>query len=959
MDLPAAARARLKERAKNGFRVAARALTRPWPKLGAAARGFSLAQMVMLVAGLVPLAVVAALNAGVATSAGSDPVIAAAGDIACDPANSNFDGGQGTSDTCRQLATSNLLVNKGLAAVLPLGDIQYYCGSYEAFKSSYDLSWGRVKGITRPVVGNHEYLTHGSSGGATGCDSTNEGAAGYWDYFNGPGQLNGIAGRRGKGYYSFDIGSWHLIALNSNCGDVGGCSSGSEQGRWLEADLAAHPDRCTLAYWHIPLFSSGGRQASNTQSFWEQLQAARADVVLAGHDHIYERFAPQRADGTADSVNGIRSFVVGTGGANHTSMASTARNSELRHTGTYGVLMLTLHPTSYSWRFQPEAGATFTDSGSDPCHRTGGGGGSDTTAPTAPTGLAGTVTSGTRIDLTWNASSDNVAVAGYRIYRGGAQIATSTSTGYSDTSVQPGSTYSYYVRAFDAAGNVSGQSGTVNVTTPPDTTAPTAPTGLNGTAASETRINLSWNASTDNVGVVRYRVLRDGAEIGTSTTRSYADTKVQPSATYSYQVRAEDAAGNVSGPSTAVVVTTPDTTAPVAPTGLSGSAAGATQVSLSWNASADNVGVAGYRIFRDGAEIGTSTATSYADTGVEPGSTHGYQVRAYDGAGNASGPSNSVSVTTPLAPPPPGGGQALTSTFTPSDDATVAEGQPTTNFGSGPLEADASPKKDFLLRFALSGIGNGTVKSAKLRLYCIDPSSSGGRVREAEGAWDEATVTWRTAPAAGSTGPAALGGVSSGRWYEIDVTQLVKGDGPAGFRVGTTSGDGVDYASKETSTKPELVVDWESAPPPPPVFTAPLGGLPLTAVPGGTSLASPGTSATAGTQPAVGVRGIGRTVGKLRRKGLLVLVECPAESCVAKARGTLSRRSSRRKLELRSTGARIAAGAKASLRLRLSRAALVALRRARARHEKLVLVVVVEIRFDSGQTTTLRRTLRL
>src|SRR6185503_9254222 len=143
--------------------------------------------------------------------------------------------------------------------------------------------------------------------------------------------------------------------------------------------------------------------ASNTQSFWDQLQGAGADVILAAHDHIYERFAPQRSDGTPDAANGIRSFIVGTGGANHTSMAATAANSQLRHTGTYGVLMLTLHPTSYEWRFQPEAGATFTDSGNDPCHRTGGGGGGgDTSPPSSPSGLGGTAVSPTRVDLSWN-----------------------------------------------------------------------------------------------------------------------------------------------------------------------------------------------------------------------------------------------------------------------------------------------------------------------------------------------------------------------------------------------------------------------------------------------------------------------------------------------------------------------------------------------------------------------------
>jgi hypothetical protein len=290
--------------------------------------------------------------------AASDPVIAAAGDIACDPTSSSFNSGNGTSGSCRQKYTSNLLVNAGLAAVLPLGDIQYYCGGYQAFLQSYDPSWGRLKSISRPVVGNHEYLT----AGGTGCTIDNDGAAGYFQYFG------AAAGNPSQGYYSYDIGTWHLIALNSNCGHAGGCSSSTPQGQWLAADLAAHSNYCTLAYWHIPLFSSGGRAASNTRSIWRTLYEHDVDVVLAGHDHIYERFAPQTADGVLDTARGIREFIVGSGGANHTSITVVAANSEVRNSDTYGVLKLTLHPTSYDWEFVPEVGKTFTDSGTANCH---------------------------------------------------------------------------------------------------------------------------------------------------------------------------------------------------------------------------------------------------------------------------------------------------------------------------------------------------------------------------------------------------------------------------------------------------------------------------------------------------------------------------------------------------------------------------------------------------------------
>jgi len=288
----------------------------------------------------------------------NDPVIAAAGDIACDPTSQYFKGGNGTGNACQQKYTSDLLVNAHLSAVLVLGDNQYECGSYAAHMSSYDLSWGRVKAITHPVVGNHEDLTSGSPG----CSSDNAGAAGYFKYFG------AAAGSPAQSYYSFDIGTWHLIALNTSCGSAGGCSASSPQGRWLQTDLLTHKNQCTLAYWHIPLFSSGGRASNNSKALWQLLYNNNADLVLEGHDHIYERFAPQTTNGVLDSVHGIRSFIVGTGGADHTEIATIAPNSEVRNTNTFGVLMLTLHSNSYDWKFVPEAGKTFTDSGTGTCH---------------------------------------------------------------------------------------------------------------------------------------------------------------------------------------------------------------------------------------------------------------------------------------------------------------------------------------------------------------------------------------------------------------------------------------------------------------------------------------------------------------------------------------------------------------------------------------------------------------
>jgi hypothetical protein len=397
------------------------------------------------------LAPTASASSLAATAA--DPVVAAAGDIACDPTSSNFNGGNGTANNCRQKATSDLLLDPAISSVLLLGDNQYYCGGYQAWLQSYDKSWGRVKSITRPGPGNHEYLTSGG----TDCNPSNAGAAGYFRYFG------SAAGDPAKGYYSYDVGSWHMIVLNSECTDVGGCSATSPQGVWLRQDLAAHTNFCTLAYWHIPLFSSGGRASTRYRTFWDALYAADADIVLNGHDHIYERFAPQRPDGTADPARGIREFVVGTGGSNHTSLSTTFANSEVRNASTYGVLRLTLHAQGYDWQFVPEAGKTFTDSGSSACH------GStppppDTTPPTAPTNLTATA-AGTQVNLTWTASTDNVGIAGYDVLRDGALIGTATSTGYTDTTVSPSTTYTYTVRARDAAGNVSSPSNAATVTT--------------------------------------------------------------------------------------------------------------------------------------------------------------------------------------------------------------------------------------------------------------------------------------------------------------------------------------------------------------------------------------------------------------------------------------------------------------------------------------------------------------
>lgn len=271
----------------------------------------------------------------------SGPVLVAAGDIACAP------GEQRTAATCRQADTAALIARIDPDAVAALGDLQYPLGSLADFERSFGRSWGRFKARMHPVPGNHEYGTPG--------------AAGYFGYFG------DRAGPARRGWYSYELGSWHVVALDANCGTVG-CATGSPQQRWLRADLARHPRRCTLAYWHQPRFSSGlhGSDAA-LAPLWRTLQDASADVVLSGHDHDYERFAPQAADGHADARRGVVQFVVGTGGASSYPILFARPNSRAR-ASTFGVLKLTLGRGRYAWRFVGTPGERFHDAGEARCH---------------------------------------------------------------------------------------------------------------------------------------------------------------------------------------------------------------------------------------------------------------------------------------------------------------------------------------------------------------------------------------------------------------------------------------------------------------------------------------------------------------------------------------------------------------------------------------------------------------
>lgn len=270
-------------------------------------------------------------------------VLVGAGDIA---SCKNPEGAQATAKLIEQIP----------GTVFAAGDLAYESGSAADFKNCYDPAWGRFKSRTKPALGNHEYV-----------DPT---AKGYFDYWGAK------AGSSGKGYYSFDLGTWHIVTLNTNCyaKDLDGCGEGSPQDVWLKQDLGQHPDACIIAFGHHALFSSGvfKKHAVHPElkQLWQDLYSAHADLVLAGHEHSYERFAPQDPDGNADPHYGIREIVVGTGGRNHDLLGFAAPNSEVRDWQTFGVLKLTLAPGKYMWEFIPEEGKTFRDFGSGTCHNT-------------------------------------------------------------------------------------------------------------------------------------------------------------------------------------------------------------------------------------------------------------------------------------------------------------------------------------------------------------------------------------------------------------------------------------------------------------------------------------------------------------------------------------------------------------------------------------------------------------
>ncbi|MDX6298594.1 MAG: hypothetical protein QOI51_2451 [Nocardioidaceae bacterium] len=292
-----------------------------------------------------------------------DPVVVAVGDFACDPADRRWNDGGGTAAGCQQAATSNqLLTDTTVDAILALGDYQYECGDLADYAASYDPTWGRLDPLMDPTAGNREYQT-GTDALGVACPTDNATAQNYFAHFG------AAAHPVTSGHFSFDLGSWHLIALNANCGKagVGGCGASSAQTKWLKADLAATKQPCIAAYWHQPLWTGLGSNLLAYAPWWNALYAAHADLVLNGHIHNYQRFSPLSPAGAVDPGNGITEYIVGTGGEALQPIARTAAPQPVAYSKTFGYLRMTLHSAGWDAQFIDSSGAVL-DTSAGTCH---------------------------------------------------------------------------------------------------------------------------------------------------------------------------------------------------------------------------------------------------------------------------------------------------------------------------------------------------------------------------------------------------------------------------------------------------------------------------------------------------------------------------------------------------------------------------------------------------------------
>jgi fibronectin type 3 domain-containing protein len=574
-----------------------------------------------------------ASNEASATPTAGDPVLVGAGDIAvCGSSNDE--------------ATADVLDTMPSAAVFTIGDNAYDSGLLTEFNSCYAPSWGRagIKPRTRPAAGNHDYGNGNNNG------------EGYFDYFNGAGNFTGPAGDRDKGYYSYDVGDyWHVVVLNSECGIDASCSMTSQEA-WLRDDLAANDSKNVIGMLHRPRWTSGPTRPGDArqQPLWEALYDYGADLVLAGHDHDYERFAPQNANGQLDTTYGVREIIVGTGGASLSGFGTVAANSEVRNNNTWGVLKLTLHQSSYDWRFIRASGGTFTDAGTQATH------GAPSLAPVVDS-VAITPTSPLTNDTltatvtAHDPNGDPITLA-YQWTRNGVDIAGATASTLNLATAGNGNKGdSIAVRVTASDGTLTSAprtSSAVTVQNSPPTATVTLSTHNPSTNAVLTATASKADADADTVTLTFVWTVNGTVRKTTANSSALTDTfdLSQPGngdAGDVVRVEVTPNDGTASG-ATASDEATVDATAPAAPSGLS-AAVSSTAITLDW---ADNgePDLAGYNVYRaisgqptftklNGALL---TASTYRDTTAAGGQTYDYRVTAVDTSANESQPATAT-----------------------------------------------------------------------------------------------------------------------------------------------------------------------------------------------------------------------------------------------------------------------------------------------------------------------------
>lgn len=639
--------------------------------------------------------------------------------------------GDGAGGMTQAANVTNLVNSWNPNLFLYLGDV-YEKGTSTEFYNWYgtpDTFYGRFRSVTNPIIGNHEY--------------ENGVAPGYFDYWDNV-----------PNYYSYDANGWHFIALNSNCGLRKDCAVGQAQYQWLLNDLNTHNSTCTVAYFHHPVYNVGPQGPTTTMNdIWALLVQKGVDIVLAGHDHNYQRWVPLDGNGQP-SATGITQFVAGGGGHGIKPFSTTDPRLAAgfdTSPNSLGSLRFELNQYGASFQYVNYLG-TVLDSGAIPCN----GAPTDSVAPSVPGNLTATASTSTQADLTWTASSDNVGVAGYDVYRNGSfLVSLGVVTSYRDANLTQGAVYSYQVRARDAAGNVSGPSNTASVSmsaflfsdgfetgtiTPSWTTntnlaiqqqdifaglyaARQVSTGSAASYASKTlnttQSNLYYSLrfkviskGSNSAYLQRFRTSSNGAIAGvflsstnrlsfrndiaaTSNTSGplvttgvwhelqthlsingassqievWYDGELIPALSVTanlgtspigrvhlgdtstsnvYNIALDEVAVNTS------LIEVSDSQPPSVPTGLTAAASAPHIINLNWNAASDNIGVAGYDVYRNGALLTSIGATtSYTDTPVSPSFTYNYQVQARDAAGNFSARSTVASATTPADTTPP------------------------------------------------------------------------------------------------------------------------------------------------------------------------------------------------------------------------------------------------------------------------------------------------------------------